>query len=92
MNRVSTETTVVRQVIVRYFAAAADVAGCSQELITLPHGSVIDDLRRELLSRHGPRMAAMLTVAAFLVDDELTRDGTAAVSGEVDIMPPFAGG
>ena len=34
----------------------------------------------------------VLDVAAYLQDDELTRDLDDAVASRVDVLPPFAGG
>lgn len=77
---------------VRYFAAAADVAGLSSETIELPAGVALAELHAELVARHGEPMARLLRVAAFLTDDELTRDLAQKAGGQVDILPPFAGG
>jgi len=45
-----------------------------------------------LVERHGPKMERVLTVAAFLQDDELTRDLALVAASRVDVLPPFAGG
>ena len=77
---------------VRYFAAAADAAGCAKETLALPEAATLGDLAAMLSDRHGAAMTRVLTVAAFLVDDELTRDRTQPVGPRVDVLPPFAGG
>jgi sulfur-carrier protein len=77
---------------VRYFAAAADAAGCAKESLGLPESATLGDLADLLSERHGPNMARVLTVAAFLVDDELIRDRSQPVGPRVDVLPPFAGG
>ncbi|MDS1116740.1 MoaD/ThiS family protein [Gordonia westfalica] len=86
------ELCALRHLQVNYFAAAVDAAGCSYETIALPTGATIAEVRQELIARHGEKMATILGVAAYLVDDELTRDLSTVVSESVDIMPPFAGG
>ncbi|MCX5044802.1 MoaD/ThiS family protein [Aldersonia sp. NBC_00410] len=80
------------QVDVRYFAAAADAARCAKETIALPAAATLGDLAATLIQRHGPDMTRVLKVAAFLVEDELTRDRTQPIAPRVDILPPFAGG
>jgi molybdopterin converting factor small subunit len=77
---------------VRYFAAAADAARCVKETLELPAGATVGDLATELDDRHGADMVRVLKVAAFLVEDELTRDRSCPVSARVDVLPPFAGG
>ncbi|SDD78544.1 MoaD/ThiS family protein [Rhodococcus tukisamuensis] len=79
-------------VTVRYFAAAAEAAGCTEETLPLGAGASLGDLRTALAARHGARMERVLAVAAFLQDDELTRDPAVPVAGRVDVLPPFAGG
>ncbi|MFC9787848.1 MoaD/ThiS family protein [Rhodococcus sp. NPDC127528] len=81
-----------RSVVVRYFAAAADAAGRTEELVPLAVGATLGDLRAVLVDRHGPGMERVLGVAAFLQYDELTRDLATAASARVDVLPPFAGG
>lgn len=79
-------------IAVRYFAAAADAAGCTKETLALPESATLGDLADLLGERHGADMTRVLTVAAFLVDDELTRDRSQPVGPRVDVLPPFAGG
>lgn len=82
----------VSTVTVRYFAAAADAAGCVEEELSLAAGATLGDLRAALVDRHGPSMERVLGVAAYLQDDELTRDLGAPAAARVDVLPPFAGG
>jgi sulfur-carrier protein len=77
---------------VRYFAAAAEAAGRTEEALTLPAGADLTHLQETLAERYGERMAKILGVAAYLVDSELTRDPSSAVGAQVDVLPPFAGG
>lgn len=80
------------QITVRYFAAAADAAGCTSESVELPDGATVGDVVDELCRRHGEPMARVVSVAAFLMDSELTRDRSLPASSQVDVLPPFAGG
>ncbi|MGV9412146.1 MoaD/ThiS family protein [Nocardia sp. NPDC003693] len=77
---------------VRYFAAIADVIGKPGELLDLPAGSTVADLRTTLTTAYGPKLDPMLAVCAYLIGDELTRDASAALTPRVDVLPPFAGG
>jgi sulfur-carrier protein len=77
---------------VRYFAGAADKAGCAKETFDLQAGSTIADLKVAVAERHGDVMADVLRVSAFLVGDDLTREETATFGDRVDVLPPFAGG
>ncbi|EOM76254.1 molybdopterin converting factor small subunit [Rhodococcus rhodnii LMG 5362] len=77
---------------VRYFAAASDAAGCVKETLDLPAGASLADLESVIVERHGDRMRRVLSVAAFLVEDDLTRDRTVLAGPAVDVLPPFAGG
>ncbi|MFF0816414.1 MoaD/ThiS family protein [Rhodococcus sp. NPDC003318] len=87
------ETTVAATTVtVRYFAAAEEAAGCGEEAVSLVAGATLGDLRAALIDRHGAAMERVLTVAAFLQGDELTRDLGVAAADRVDVLPPFAGG
>ena len=77
---------------VRYFAAAAEVAGCDEETVLLPHGATVGALRSELAQRHGPGMETVMASGSFLVDSVVSRDLARAVGARVDVLPPFAGG
>ncbi|NKY49401.1 MoaD/ThiS family protein [Nocardia vermiculata] len=77
---------------VRYFAAIADAVGKDSERFELPEPATVADLRTALHSAYGTKLEPMLKVCAYLVGDELTRDGTVQLSARVDVLPPFAGG
>ncbi|MFD4366418.1 MoaD/ThiS family protein [Rhodococcus sp. NPDC058521] len=79
-------------IAVRYFAAAADAAGCTGEILALDPGADLGQVRTMLVGKYGPDMERVLSVAAYLVDEELTRDLARVAGDEVDILPPFAGG
>ena len=82
----------VTGISVRYFAAAADAAGCTKETLDLPVGADLGQVKEHLLAKYGPAMQRVLSVSAFLVDSELTRDLTRTAGTQVDVLPPFAGG
>ncbi|MCC3329576.1 MoaD/ThiS family protein [Nocardia abscessus] len=77
---------------IRYFAAIADAVGKDSETLDLPAGATVADLRSALSATYGPDLDKMLSVCAYLIGDELTRDPTSALSPRVDVLPPFAGG
>ena len=78
------------EILVRYFAAAADVAGREEE--SLPGVPTVGALRAALVERYGDRMARVLASGSFLVDGVVSRDDTRRLGARVDILPPFAGG
>jgi len=77
---------------VRYFAAAAEVAGCDEETVQLPQGATVGQLRTELSARHGHGMETVMRSGSFLVDSVVSRDPDRPVGARVDVLPPFAGG
>lgn len=77
---------------IRYFAAIADAVGKDRETLELPVGATVADLRSTLSASYGPTLDKMLSVCAYLVGDELTRDPHTALTPRVDVLPPFAGG
>ncbi|MGH3703228.1 MAG: MoaD/ThiS family protein [Agromyces sp.] len=79
-------------VTVRYFAAAADATGVEEERLELPVGATVGMLRDELAARYGADMQRVLQSGSFLVDGTVHRDPATALVGDVDILPPFAGG
>ncbi|MBF6222494.1 MoaD/ThiS family protein [Nocardia abscessus] len=77
---------------VRYFASIAEAVGKDRELIDLPAGSTLADLRKLLCDLYGEKLDKLLAVCAYIVGDELTRDLETSVTPRVDVLPPFAGG
>ncbi|MFF0546103.1 MoaD/ThiS family protein [Nocardia thailandica] len=77
---------------IRYFAAIADAVGKDRETLDLPAEATVGDLRATLADTYGADLEKMLTVCAYLVGDELTRDPSTALTPRVDVLPPFAGG
>ena len=74
---------------VRYFAAAAEAAGCESEELA---ASTLGELRAAMLARHGPELAHDLGRCAVLMSGVRGEDDT-PVGGDdvVDVLPPFAG-
>ena len=85
-----TELTEVHEVLVRYFASAAEAAGRDEEL--LPAVATVGQLRALLVRQYGDAMARVLASGSFLVDGVVRRDEYWAVGSRVDVLPPFAGG
>ncbi len=77
---------------VRYFAAAADAAGCEEEQLTLPAAATLGTLKAVLIDRFGEMMGRVMESGSFLVDGVVRKDETHPVGERVDILPPFAGG
>jgi molybdopterin synthase sulfur carrier subunit len=74
---------------VRYFAAAAEAAGCEEESLD---ASAVGELRALLIERYGDAMARVLASGSFLVDGVVSRDDARSLGVRVDVLPPFAGG
>jgi len=77
-------------ILVRYFASAAEAAGRDEEL--LPAVATVGQLRAVLVAQYGDAMARVLASGSFLVDGVVSRDDLRAVGARVDVLPPFAGG
>lgn len=79
---------------VRYWAAARAAAGTtSDDVEAATLAEALDDVR----ARHGERLAAVLSVCAFVVDGEpvgvRAHESVPLTGAElVDVLPPFAGG
>lgn len=81
-------------VTVRYFAAAAEAAGRTEERLEVAAGTTLAALREQLASRD-LEMARIVSICSFLINSlstppdclEPLADGDA-----VDVLPPFAGG
>ena len=79
--------------LIRYFAAARDLAGASEERLDLDAARLdLETLRETLRERH-PRLAGYLPRMRFAVNGDFAIDGQALRDGdEVDVLPPVAGG
>ncbi|TPW72828.1 MoaD/ThiS family protein [Schumannella sp. 10F1B-5-1] len=79
-----------RGVLVRHFAAAAEAAGCREEVVA--DVATVGELRRALVARHGEPMAHILRIGSLLVDGVASDDDARPLGARVDVLPPFAGG
>jgi len=79
----------VADVVVRYFAAAAEAAGVDEEPLS---AATVGELKTALLERYGDPMARVLRAGSFLVDGVVSRDDSRVLGSRVDVLPPFAGG
>ena len=77
------------EVVVRYFAAAAEAAGVLEESLA---AATVGELKAALLERYGDPMARVLRAGSFLVDGVVSRDDARVLGSRVDVLPPFAGG
>ena len=77
-------------VTVRYFAAAAEAAGTTEE--SLPAVPTVGELRAVLSRKYGAAMTRVLAQGSFLVDGVVSRDDSRTLGDRVDVLPPFAGG
>ncbi|MCP2259507.1 Molybdopterin converting factor, small subunit [Streptoalloteichus tenebrarius] len=82
------------RVTVRYFAGARAAAGTPEEVLELPAGSTVAQVLAELERRRGEKLSRVLAACSFLVNGTAVRDREAIVpdGGELDVLPPFAGG
>jgi molybdopterin converting factor small subunit len=80
----------VAEILVRYFASAAEAAGREEE--SLESVPTVGELRAVLVDRYGDAMARVLASGSFLVDGVVSRDDARALGLRVDVLPPFAGG
>lgn len=76
---------------IRYFAAAAEAAGCSSEDID---STTLGALTDAIVAAHGDGFARVLARCSVLVDGRQSSAPETAVgaSSLVDVLPPFAGG
>jgi molybdopterin synthase catalytic subunit len=77
---------------VRYFAAARERAGCSDESVALPTPATVAALLRALAAKHAA-LEAVLPHLRVAVNQEFA-DATAALNDgdEIALIPPVAGG
>ena len=80
------------EVVVRYFAAAAEAAGAREERLSLEADATVATLRALLSERYGPAMDRVLRSGSFLVDRVVSRDPSRPLGAQVDVLPPFSGG
>ncbi|MBV8964843.1 MAG: MoaD/ThiS family protein [Mycobacteriaceae bacterium] len=89
----TSEVSAGTRVTVRYFGAARAAAGTESEVVTVEHGTSIEQLARRLGERN-ERLAVVLARCSYLCDGIAVRDAAAQVRTEqtIDVLPPFAGG
>lgn len=75
----------------RYFAAAAEAAGTTAEMVP---ADTLGALRTALVEMHGTDFAAVLARCSLLVDGVASDadDTPLPADALVDVLPPFAGG
>ncbi|MCT1443088.1 MULTISPECIES: MoaD/ThiS family protein [Corynebacterium] len=78
---------------IRYFAAAADAVGHTEEPAKVDETTTLAELREQVLHTH-PHARAVLEQCAIFVDNAQATDRQASVASaqSVDFLPPFAGG
>ncbi|MDI9978859.1 MoaD/ThiS family protein [Rhodococcus sp. IEGM 1307] len=79
-------------ILVRYFAAAAEHVGSETDTVVFDRVPTLGAIQSALIERHGRKIEMVLSVSAYLVSKELTRDRECVVEDAVDVLPPFAGG
>ncbi|MGW4331024.1 MoaD/ThiS family protein [Nocardia sp. NPDC004573] len=77
---------------IHYFAAIAQAVGKESEILEFPAQATLADLRHQLRKCYGDKLDKMLSVCAYVVGDEMTRDLSTTLTSRVDVLPPFAGG
>jgi molybdopterin synthase sulfur carrier subunit len=84
----------VADITVRYWAAARSAAGCESDELS---GETLADVIAASGALHGPGLAMLLDICAYLIDGSPAKrveaDRVVLVSGAViEVLPPFAGG
>ena len=82
-------------VLVRYFAGARAAAGVAEERVVLTDGdTTVANALAAALARRGPELDRVLPSCSFLLNGVAVHDHGIFIpdGGELDILPPFAGG
>ena len=80
------------QITVHFYSYFKDLTGCAQVDETLPAGSTIADLLRQLFTRF-PKLVAMQNSTLIAVGVEYQgRDHVLKAGDEVSLFPPVQGG
>ena len=82
-------------VLVRYFAGARAAAGVAEEKIELPvPANSVADALAAVSAHRGAALVRVLPACSFLLNGVAVRDHATTVpdGGELDVLPPFAGG
>jgi molybdopterin synthase sulfur carrier subunit len=93
-RRVAATVADVAEVTVRYWAAARDAAGVTEERLT---AGTLAGAIAAAGDRHGAALARVLSLCSFLIDEEPAgrRDPatlTLRPGSVIEALPPFAGG
>ncbi len=84
--------TAKRQVVVRLFAVARDLAGAATVELALHADATIADLRLALVKRM-PQLAVYGASLRFAIDNDYAEDATIIPAGaEIACIPPVSGG
>jgi molybdopterin converting factor small subunit len=89
------DTSPTSTVVVRYFAGARAAAGVAQERLELSGGGTsVADALAAVRARRGPALVRVLRSCSFLLNGVAVHDHAVPVpdGGELDVLPPFAGG
>jgi molybdopterin converting factor subunit 1 len=82
----------MRNVSVRLFARARDLAGTDALVVALPPVATVGELR-ERLSQMCPALRGLLERSAVAVNNEFANDAASVPEGaEVALLPPVSGG
>ena len=77
---------------IRYFASFREIIGQNEEILTLPEGANVVDVRALLLTRY-PRLQPIMERSACAVNHRYVSGDTALHEGdEVVFIPPVGGG
>lgn len=80
------------QIPVHFYSYFKELAGCSETVFTLPDGSTLDDLLRDVAGRF-PNWGAMKNSTLTAVGVEYQgRDYVLKAGDEVSLFPPVQGG
>ncbi|GGM43389.1 putative molybdenum cofactor biosynthesis protein D2 (MoaD2) / thiamineS [Longimycelium tulufanense] len=82
------------KVTVRYFAGARAAAGVPEDVMDVPGGATVADVLQAAVRERGERLGQVLGACSFLLDGVAVRDRSIVVTdgGQLDVLPPFAGG
>lgn len=81
------------KLIVRYFAAARELAGTTVEEVDVDGARCSCDDLREVLARRHARLSPYISRMRFAANgDFVERDASFGDGDEIDVMPPVAGG
>jgi molybdopterin converting factor subunit 1 len=83
----------VTEVVVHYFAAAREAAGCASERLALDDGATLAHLQDEIARRH-PAVLPLASTLRFAVDERFADDARAPLAADavVAVIPPVSGG